>query len=202
MIADVVKAEMDDIELLDIIDGQMLGQVIEDQGVLKATIRRFLHHCDAAVDAGADMILSSCSTMGDAAEIAAELYDIPVVRIDDAMIREAVNNFSRIAVLASQPMTISPTVRLIEKIAEECDKKVEIIPAVAQGAFAAAMNGNGPGHDDLIIETAKSLTNVEVIVLAQASMMRVQERVIAETGKTVLSSPALCAKQIKRARFE
>lgn len=200
LISGVLNAEMDDIETVDIVDGQLLNQVIADQGVSKATVRRFLRHCDAAVDAGADMILSTCSSVGDAADVASLVYDIPVVKIDDAMVHEAVENYTKIAVLASQPMTIPATVSFIKKVATAQGKEVEVVPAVADGAFAAAMSGDGQKHNDLVVEKAKSLKDVDVFVLAQASMMRVQDRLIQETGKPVIASPELCAKQIKAKR--
>jgi isopropylmalate/homocitrate/citramalate synthase len=47
-------------------------------------------HIVSAVDAGADAVLVTCSSIGRAAEIARSLVSVPVIRVDEAMADEAV----------------------------------------------------------------------------------------------------------------
>ena len=52
------------------------------------------------------------------------------------------------------------------------------------------MGGDRAAHDDMVAEQAAKLaTEVDVIVLAQASMRRLVDRLSSGTGLRVLSSP-------------
>jgi len=54
------------------------------------------------------------------------------------------------------------------------------------------MSGNREKHDLLILEASKKIASqVDVIVLAQGSMARMEQLLAKETGKIVLSSPFL-----------
>ncbi|MDW7658382.1 MAG: Asp/Glu/hydantoin racemase, partial [Bacillota bacterium] len=61
-----------------------------------------------AVSAGADLVLSACSSVGDVAAAAQPLLQqlgVPLIRIDELMARQAVLAHERIAVLATLPST-------------------------------------------------------------------------------------------------
>jgi Asp/Glu/hydantoin racemase len=63
---------------------------------------------------------------------------------------------------------------------------------LCEGAFAVLMSGDRDKHDAMIIEQATDLAkNVDLIVLAQASMSRMAAVLQEKTGLTVLSSPRL-----------
>ena len=98
---------------------------------------------------------------------------------------------------ASLATTLAPTVSCVERTAQRLGREVEVESLVAEGAFGRWVAGEAEAHDDLLVEAAKSrLAGCEVILLAQVSMIRVQERMARETGKPVFASPGWCAKQI------
>jgi Asp/Glu/hydantoin racemase len=130
---------------------------------------------------------------------AREFIPIPIVRIDEAMARLAVSQASRIAVLATLPTTLDPTIRLINLCAQEAGKKITTVSALASGAFAAITAGDAATHDRLIAEKAKLIIDeCDIILLAQGSMARMEEPLRQLTGKTVLSSPRLGVEMVKR----
>ncbi len=115
------------------------------------------------------------------------------------MARKAVAEASRIAVLATLSTTLDPTIRLVQRCADEAGKKVVTISAVAEGAFPAITAGDTATHDRLIAETAaKVAADCEVILLAQGSMARMEAPLREITGKTVYSSPALAIEMVRR----
>lgn len=203
-LGDMVRQElcslMDDVIVEEIIDSELLNRVIEDNGVTKKTLRRILRLFDSAVEAGADMILCTCSSIGAAAEVAQRIYDIPIVRIDDAMVYAAVKNYEKIAVVATLPTTLGPTADFLKKAAQEMSKDIYITEVVAEGAFSEVKQGNIQKHNELIINAAAALAGVDAIVLAQASMMAVREQIEKATGLPTLASPRMCAGQIARQR--
>jgi Asp/Glu/hydantoin racemase len=131
-------------------------------------------HILSAADRGAVAILATCSSIGPAVEIASQLVDVPVLRIDEPMASAAIASGRRIGVLATVASTLNPTVDLLRRCAEDLEKDVEITPVLRDGAFTAMRSGDGAGHDEIIVEALMELAaDVDAIVLAQASMARV-----------------------------
>jgi Asp/Glu/hydantoin racemase len=116
--------------------------------------------------------------------------NIPVVRIDSAMAEEAVQRATRIGVAATLPTTLQPTTRQLQEKAAELHKPVDIRSQLIEGAFARLSAGDRAGHDALLVEgLAKLASEVDVVVLAQASMARVVPQLPASTQEKFLSSP-------------
>lgn len=183
--------------LLNIIDDTLIHTVIKDGMVTEKTVHRVVDLAEALVLAGADVVVDTCSSIGMAAEIANTMLEKPVIRIDQGMVNEAVSHYRKIGLLASLSTTLMPTVDCVNATAARQGKTVEIVHCIADGAFQKWIEGNPAAHDDLCVEASKQLGDVEVILLAQASMMRVQERIAAETGKVVISSPDYFARYLR-----
>ncbi len=186
------------VRLFNIADDSLIQDVIRDGTVTTQTTRRLTGYYLAAVDAGADVIFNTCSSVGEVADLAAALVPIPILKIDEAMCVQAVSRATRIGVLATLPTTLGPTVRLVRRQTDETGKAVEIVEGLAEGAFAAAMDGDTKKHDALVLATARHMAHqVDLMVLAQGSMARMEQNLVTETGKPVLSSPVLGVLAVK-----
>lgn len=184
--------------LINIADDSLIQDVIRANAVTPAVRKRLMNYYQSAVDAGADVIFNTCSSIGDVAITAREYINIPLVKIDDAMVQKAVEGYSRIGVMATLPTTLDPTVRLVKSFANRLNKPVEIEKGLAEGAFQNLMEGDVSAHDQLILETAIKLgEKVDVFVLAQGSMAKMQDQITQQTGKPVLTSPLLGILNVK-----
>ena len=103
-----------------------------------------------AEEAGAECILSACSSVGDIAERAAGTVSVPVVRIDDAMADLAVSRGRRIGVAATLETTMRPTLNLLHRKAADQRDSIQLIPLVVSEAYAKLMDGDQKGHDELL----------------------------------------------------
>ena len=187
-----------DVRLFNIADDSLIQDVIRDETVTAHTARRLTGHYLAAVDAGADLIFNTCSSVGEVADLAAGLVPIPIVKIDEAMCARAVTQAARIGVLATLPTTLGPTVRLVKQQADRAGKAVEIVEGLAAGAFHAAMNGDTGQHDVLVLATARRMADqVDLMVLAQGSMGHMEHRLATLTDRPVLSSPVFGVLAVK-----
>ena len=193
----VLTLEFPEFKLINIIDDSLIATVIREGKVSSRTVKRVVNLAEALLLAGADVVVDTCSSVGEAAEVADRMLDKPIQRIDQAMINLAVRQYSRIGVLASLSTTLEPTVDCVYRTARRMNKKVEVQSCVAEGAFEKWVSGKPEAHDDLLVKAAQSLEKVDVLLLAQVSMMRVQDRMTRETGKTVLSSPAPWAEALR-----
>ena len=174
-----------------IIDDSLLPEVLDNGGVTKNIIKRICAYALQAEIAGADLIFNQCSSVGEAADIAAELVNIPLVKVDEKMADVACKTGNKIGVIATLQTTLGPTVRLIKRTADKIKKEVQITEKLCEGAFDLLRSGDKKAHNEIVINAIKELTKkVDVIVCAQGSMVAL----LAELGETpvpVLTSPRL-----------
>lgn len=192
------KELIPDVEVIDFVDSHILADVRRVGKVENSHIRRMCHLAQAAEAAEVDLIFSACSSLGPSMDVARGLVNVPIVKIDDAMTRRAVELGSMIGVMATVPTTLQPTVDLIQQWANVACKQVKVIQHLCEGAFDVLMSGDRDRHDQMVLEGALQLApQVDLIVLAQASMSRLAPLLSEKTGKEVLSSPRLAAEYVK-----
>ena len=181
-----------------IADSSLINEVIANNQVTPAVRRRLLSYYSAAADAGADVVFNTCSSVGDVADYGDQYARIPVFRIDRPMAAIAVAQYDRIGVISTLSTTLDPTCRLLLGEAEKAGRRVTLVEGLADGAFAAGQSGDGATHDRLIADAAQRIAGeVDMFVLAQGSMARMEQRLQELTGKPVLSSPVLGVKGLR-----
>lgn len=186
----IFREVLPEVQLNHIVDDSLIQEVIANNKVTPAVSRRLLAYYMTAADSGANVVFNCCSSVGDVADLGNIIAPIPVFRIDRPMAMEAVNKAKRIAIISTLSTTLEPTRRLLEHCAEEAGKKVTLVDGLADGAFAAGQSGDSATHDRLIAEAATKIADqVDMFVLAQGSMARMEQRLAELTGKPVLSSP-------------
>ena len=173
------------------VDDSLIQDVIAHGCLRPQTAKRVTQLVASAEDAGADYILVTCSSIGRAVETSATLSGVPVLRVDRPMAEHAVNLGTRIGVIATLPTTLEPTSELVQRCAEHIGKQVIITSRLCEGAFDALMSGDAVKHDELVAGALREvMRDVDVILLAQASMARVVGA-LSESEKRVpiLASP-------------
>jgi Asp/Glu/hydantoin racemase len=187
-----------DIQIVDFVDSDVLAAVKRAGGIKNSHVQRMVHLALAAESAGVDLIFSACSSLGPTMDVARQLVDIPIVKIDDAMTQKAADEGNTVGVMATVPTTLQPTIDLIQGSAQKIGKKVETKPYLCEGAFDVLMSGNRERHDQMVLEGARRLAaEVDLIVLAQASMSRLAPALSQDVGKDVLSSPRLAMNYVR-----
>lgn len=147
---------------------------------------------------GADVIVVSCSTLSPSVRLLRGEVNVPVVAIDDAMVREAVQKGSRIGLLATANSTVKPSTSAIYAAAEAAGKEIELQVLCNEDAIRALKAGDRQTHDRLVLEMAEQLGACDAIVLAQASMAHMEQAVQQKTGIFTLSSPSRCIEQVRK----
>jgi Asp/Glu/hydantoin racemase len=192
---------MPEVKIFHLVDESLIKNTIAAGHLEKVTIRRLLSLVGSGLDAGADAVLVTCSSIGAAVEIAQSVFDQPVIRVDEAMARAAVAQGRRIGVVATLATTLAPTSALVARMARETGRLVEIVECLCDGAFEVVLSGDVATHDRIVGDAlTQRLRGVDVIVLAQASMARVLEGLPAgAVPAPVLSSPELGVKSARDA---
>ncbi|MDQ8197670.1 aspartate/glutamate racemase family protein [Pelagicoccus enzymogenes] len=187
------------VDTFNIADDSLIKDVIKRGEMTASTARRVVEHVGSAAAAGAEYILVTCSSIGKAVETAATLTNVPVLRVDQPMADKAVASGKRIGVIATLPTTLEPTADLVRRRAEVAGKEIELTETLCEGAFEALMAGDAATHDQKVSVALKALSKeVDVILLAQASMARVVETLSPEDRKTpILASPGIAMEYLK-----
>jgi Asp/Glu/hydantoin racemase len=188
------------IDMYHVVDESLLQNTIRNGELSKTTIYRLVTYLMLAQQAGADAAMVTCSSIGAAAEIARSMVSIPVLRVDEPMAEKALAGGSRIGVAATVRTTLTPTVSLIERKASAAGKNVRVISKLCEGAFDAFIAGDTAKHDALVkTGLLELIPQVDVIVLAQASMARIVES-LSESDRLlpILSSPRLAVEHLAR----
>ena len=194
----LIKEYLPDVRLYNIIDDSLIQQVIKDGKVKESVALRLMQHFKMAVDLGADYILNTCSSVGEIASAARNIFETPILKIDEPMAKQAVQNFQKIAVLATLPTTLMPTINLVKSQAQILGKSVTVIDGLAKGAYEAGKAKNMEKFETLILEAAVRVAEqADCIVLAQGTMARMEEKLKEKTGIPVLASPRLCVQEMK-----
>ena len=83
-------------------------------------------------------------------------------------------------------------------MAAEAGKEVEVKAATIEGAFDKMIAGDMDGANECVRATASSVSDVDVVVLAQASMARFMPilREVLGEEKVILDSPSTCAQYL------
>lgn len=198
LLIDTFEELLPDVELIHIVDDAMLREVMAIGIISPGITRRMCLYVLAADAMGVDAIFNVCSSLGPAFDIAKKLVSIPAVKIDDGMTRKAAEDGKKIAVLATVPTTLPPTVALIKEKATLINKEIETKEALSKGAFEFLMDGEVERHNEMVSQTAQEVAKwADTLALAQASMTRLAPRLTRETGLPVLTSPRLGIELLK-----
>lgn len=180
-----------EIQLRHIVDDSLLPEVLANGGVTNAVRSRICAYYRAAEESGADLVFNQCSSVGEAADIAAQIIHTPVIKVDKKMAMVACETGQRIAVAATLETTLGPTCRLLESTAKEMNKELVIEPLLIEGAFDELISGNRGKHNEMVLNAIKGvLDQVDAVVCAQGSMVAILPE-LGETRVPVLTSPRL-----------
>jgi Asp/Glu/hydantoin racemase len=194
----LAKENLSGIDVFHMLDESLIRNTIAAGKLTKTTIHRLALMIESARLGGADAVMVTCSSIGEAAEIARRQFDFPILRIDQAMAEKAVEMGGRIGVAATLRTTLEPTMALIRDTAAQAGREVEIVPMLSDGAFECLIAGDAEKHDRMLTESLTHLSKqVDVIVLAQASMARVAAQFNGYGGPPILASPELGIRRIR-----
>lgn len=191
--AQLCQEKLPGVETFNIADDSLVKGIREAGSLTPTIARRVAGYIESAELAGADYILVTCSSIGPAVEAAARQRGVSVLRVDQPMADQAVRTGKRIGVIATLATTLEPTADLIQRRAAIAGKAIELTARLVEGAFEALMAGDGATHDAKVAAALKELSQqVDVIVLAQASMARVVETLSpADKRVPILASPGI-----------
>lgn len=192
------KQDARDIRLVNILDEGLITEVERLGKITPGLVRRLTTLVTLAEQAGAELVLLSCTAYSPVADQVQAQSDIPVLKIDELMVKEALGRGRRIGLVATVPAGLEMQRLLIGQIAARMGQTVELDPVLRPDAFEALSAGRRDEHDQIVLGEVEGLAaRNDVVMLAQASMGHLAGRVPRGLGAPVLSSPALAVQKVK-----
>lgn len=184
----LTRAHWPGVETLNLLDDKIVADLRSDRA--SSVQDRLQALVGAAAASGAAAVFLTCSSISGFADALSATAGIPVLRVDEAVADAAVATGHRIAVIATLPTTLGPSVGIVRERAMLAGLDPEISEVLVDGAFEAVASGDKVTHDRLVGEAiVKAAHSSDVIVLAQASMASAVDAVT--VAVPVLTSPEL-----------
>lgn len=203
ILVEVIKKELKEqaveVDAFHLVDEGLLINLLKEGRLSPGMIKRLCRHVLSTEEAGADLMVVTCSSIAPAVDAARPLVSHPVLKIDEPMAERATEIGKRVGVVATVATTLPPTSSLLLKKAEEQGKEIQVSTSLCEEAFKAILQGDMEKHDRMVIEEAIRLARkVDVIVLAQGSMARLRPSLSQQVHVPVLSSPPLLVERLKK----
>jgi aspartate/glutamate racemase len=187
-----------DIKLVNLLDEGLLTEIERRGSITPGLVRRLTNLVDLAEDAGAELVLLTCTAYSPVVDDVQKQSDIPVLKIDELMVREALGRARKIGLVATVPAGLNMQRQLIDQLAAEMGREIELDAVLKPEAFAALAAGRRDEHDAIVLAEVERLAERnEIVLLAQASMGHLAAKVPAGVTVPVLSSPTLAVQYVK-----
>ncbi len=150
---------------------QMANSASEPGVIPKVNYFKFVTLAKFLQDAKVDLIMLACSTFNRAVEYSRPMIDTPMLQIDRPMMDLAVQQGSRVGLLATLPSTVPSSERLLRLAAEDAKKDITIKTVLCSRAFELLRQGKPQQHNELLLAEIDNLSReVDSVVMAQVSM--------------------------------
>lgn len=167
----VFEEKNPDVKIYNIMDDSLLVDTRTYNGMTPTIASRMLNYAKAAEASGADGVLVTFTSVNEATKFIRPLMNIPILNIEEPVAEMAVKNGKKIGILGTIPTSPAALGRVVQEKAAELGKEIELVPAVAEGAFDVLCAGDVKKHDEMVCEALEKLAKeVDVIAFSQISM--------------------------------
>ncbi|MEV7017107.1 Asp/Glu racemase [Streptomyces sp. DH-12] len=181
-----------------VLDDRLLDDARCAGGLTGALRRRMLRLIGHVVDGGAQALLLTCSSYGEVVDTARTLWNVPVLKSDEAMFKAALAGpYGRIAVVASTPPAVPAAVAQLEALvpAVRPDRPVDIVTALSEEAAGARPEEAARHLADAL--RAAGGADADAVLLAQYSLTPARDALADLLGVPVLDGAGAAARELR-----
>jgi len=200
----LVRERIGNLKIIHTEDGAVREVMLKNGGLNSQVYKRVIEDMIVSEQAGAELILVTCSSISPCVDLAPHFVSIPVLKVDEPMIRRAIQTGTRIVVAATAKTTLKPTVDQLDTLSAEMGKKIKVKTLLCEEAYPFLISGDMETYHKMIAEALlKVMRSCDVILLAQASMTGSIQLIKPEKMKVpILSSPELAVENLKNTYFK
>lgn len=194
----LMRAQLPEVDAFHILNESLLQDLLRGDAPAQVH-RRVAEQLMLAADAGAGLMVMTCSSTSPGVDVARQMTDLPILKIDDPMAAQAVRSGQRIGLMCTATSTVAPSTGLLKFHAAQQKREIQVRPEVNAAAYQALLSGDRVTHDLLVRDSAARLASeVDVLVLAQASLAHLAGPLAEVLPCPVLASPPLLMREIAR----
>jgi Asp/Glu/hydantoin racemase len=196
---EALQQALPDVKVLNLLDEGLLSEIDRRGGLTAECVDRLATQVRLAIEAGASAVLLTCNAYSPVVgDIQARVPGTPVLAVDQVMVDQAVASATRIGVLATVPAGLEQQRSSLQRAADRTGKRIEIVPSLHPEAMAALNQGDPQTHDRILLAALPALAaQVELVLLAQASMARLVPKLPKDLPVPVLASPTLAVERLR-----
>jgi hypothetical protein len=176
-------------ECVNILDDSLSPDRARDTALTPAMHERINGLADYAIEIGSDAILFTCSAFGEAIAVAASRHPRPVLKPNQAMFTQALQQGRNIGMLATFEPSVASMEQEFAEMAAACGSSATIETICVPAAMAALKRGDDAVHNNLLAEQAPRFKDKDVVLLAHFSTSRALSAVRDVLSVPVLTSP-------------
>lgn len=166
-----------------------MKKIHKEGGVSDGAMVRMLHLLGQACEDGADGVIITCTVFSAYVKAFNELFSVPIIAADDAMMQQAGALGGNTLLLCTFPGTKEASSNLLRRYLDQSGKPYTLDTVVLEDALTHANQGDFATHNTIIGQHIMANdTAYDHIVLAQISMADVATEVTT-THATVFTSP-------------
>ncbi|MCL1838341.1 MAG: aspartate/glutamate racemase family protein [Propionibacteriaceae bacterium] len=182
--------------IYNVLDDYWTKELIANSGEFSAACRlHLLEVCTSMQQAGADLIVCTCSSLTPYMPQIRPFLQIPVVQIDDRLASAVLQKGSKVLLIASAESAIVAAKGMIEAEAARVGASCEIHVLCRDDAGQIMRSGGDMAeHDRIFIEaiTGEKDKGFDVFVMCQLSTAHLRQAVLEIVGANVITTPELC----------
>ncbi|EIC83424.1 aspartate/glutamate racemase family protein [Serratia sp. M24T3] len=191
------KEEWPEAEIINLLDdGLSIDRAREDQ-LSRSMIDRFVRFGRYGYDMQAQGILVTCSAFGPAIDQLAASLPVPVLKPNEAMFHEALEQGKKIGMLATFGPAVETMTEEFDSYVKEHGLSATLTTVLVEDAIDLLRKGDADSHNRLVAARAKELAHCDVIMLAHFSTSRAAASVREQVSVPVLTAPHAAVKRMK-----
>ncbi len=195
---DYLKKNVPEFKVVNYLDGYLMEKIRAEGGVNEDSMDRMLRMIANAVKDGNDGIIITCTVFSKYQPAFSELFPIPIVSADTAMLTETASHDGKTAIIYTFPGTYNTTLNGYKNACAKIGKEPVVDMVLAEGAFEAAQAGHLEESDRIVREKIMELDeHYDIISLAQISLIGALQGLELKHAQ-VFSSPSCAAAQMKK----
>ena len=141
MFKPMIAERLPGVSTFHIVDDSLIQDLLQEEQFTPSILKRLCNQVELAEEAGAEMIMVTCSSIAPGVDVARKMVSVPVMKVDEPMAEKAVSLSDNIGVMATAKTTMAPSVNLIKEKAAEAKKQVTIHQTLSSEAFDCFLTG-------------------------------------------------------------
>jgi len=185
------QEEAGNLEIMNVVDETVWYELQRSGTISTLVIRRVCLYATLAEQANACGVLTTCSSLSPCFEVAKYCVNIPLIRLDNPVVKQAIEIGKRIGLVATAQTTVQPYLEQVDQIARHSNKIITPVSIFCDGALSALKEDNVKKHDEIVITNIHNKLirqPVDVLILCQVSLHHMIDQLTGITEIPILSA--------------